>query len=153
MSESMSISILIGCDIGGVVRDMITGDPVDNSIESIKQIIHRGYRIMFISKCKSGYQERVTEWLKRWDLDELPREFCQEYAQKFEIARRHTINIMIDDKIQVLSLLPDHIVKIWFCSEEQKISGTRKYQPELFEKFKVARNWNDVLDVLDALHS
>ncbi len=71
-----------------------------------------------------------------------------EYNDKVQIAAAANVSIMIDDKIQVLSKFNNDVVKIWFCEDLKKISGTQKYQPELFATFKLATSWNEILDII-----
>jgi hypothetical protein len=64
------------------------------------------------------------------------------------IARDKHVSIFIDDKIQVLKHFTGKIELIWFCDEQHKIDGTRKYHPELFKSLNVTRTWIELLNFL-----
>jgi hypothetical protein len=143
----MNQEIIIGCDIGGVVRDNYD-KPINHSIETLREISlnDQKYKLIFISKCKDHQRILANKWLKMESMDHVPIFFCYDYKEKLNIALRENVSIMIDDRIQVLSLFSEHprIMKIWFCQEEKKINGTKKYQPDLFDSLTLARNWSQV---------
>lgn len=140
---------IIGCDIGGVVRDLQSGDVMEDAKESINEIIKIGHSIYFISKCKDAMEINIREWLKKEKLDNIPIFFCKEYGEKVTIGKQLKINMMIDDKTQVLSLFGNHIKKIWFCTEYQKISGVKKHQPDIFNSVKLVNSWNDIVEYIN----
>ena len=144
--------IIIGCDIGGVVRDNITNLQVPDSLESINRLIEENYKIIFISKCKALYEEKSKMWLKDNDLSDLEAFFCINYNQKLAIALNQKVSIIIDDRIQVLAtFINNHdLLRIWFCDDDQKINGTKKYQPELYQTMRLARNWPQVVNIINA---
>ena len=82
-------------------------------------------------------------------LDKFPTYFCYEFGDKIGIAVDHRVAVMIDDKLQVLKTFNENIIKIWFCDDQKKIDGMRKYQPELLNSVRLAYNWNQVLDIID----
>ena len=135
--------MIIGCDIGGVIRNMVNDQPIDNGIETLYKLSINN-KIIFISKCKEAYKEKVTLWLKKYKLDHFPIFFCESYDDKAKIAEDNKIDIMIDDKIQVLRNFPTKIKKIWFCSDMKKLAGTKKHQPELFNIFIITISWNEI---------
>ena len=139
--------MIIGCDIGGVVKEMTTELPVRNSIESIKRLEELGHQIIFISKCGEKFQENITEWLK---LNNLKNKiyFCNEYSEKSLICMKLNVNYMIDDKLQVFRKIPDTINKIWLCNDEKKILGAQKYQPDEIKSVNICSDWDDIFDLL-----
>ena len=144
--------ITIGCDIGGVVRDPITNLQIDDSLESINRLIEDNYKIIFISKCKALYEERSKMWLENNKLSHLEAFFCINYNEKLAIALRQKVSIIIDDRIQVLATFRNNhdLLKVWFCNDDQKINGTKKYQPDLYQTMRLARNWPEVVNIINA---
>jgi len=140
----------IGIDIGGVVRDLATGEIMNtNTREIISTILRLGHSVHFISKCKPAMEITLIEWLKGADLDHIPIVFCREYADKLSICNNLNIDTMIDDKMQVLNLFPPKIRKLWFCTEWAKISGTKTYHPEFFDSVELVQNWDELLEQVE----
>ena len=65
----------------------------------------------------------IKNWLEVHSLDSIPIYFCRGNRDKLEIGSRLQINVMIDDKSQVLSLFPETVKKLWFNPEKAKIDG------------------------------
>lgn len=142
--------MIIGCDIGGVVRDLLNGDPIDEAIDTIRLLQNKGHNIIFISKCKFTQAKQITDWLLSYKLNDIPIHFCLEHHQKVDIAKQLGIQIMIDDKTQVLQHF-DHLQYrlIWFCQEEKKIKGLKQYSFELYTTLTLCRSWNEILDTIN----
>ena len=139
--------MIIGCDIGGVVKEMISNDPIYNSIETIKKLEELGHKIIFISKCKDNFRQVLTQWLSD---NNLPNQvfFCNEYSEKCAICTRLGVNYMIDDKLQVFKEIPNSIKKIWLTSDEKKISGAYKFQPEEVSKVTICNDWEEIFNTI-----
>jgi ribonucleotide monophosphatase NagD (HAD superfamily) len=137
----------IGCDIGGVIKNLTNDDPLPGALDALKTLTGSGHEIIFISKCGPSFEPVTLAWLQTHGLADIPVFFCDSYIGKVEIASKQKIAVMIDDKTQVLKLFPD-TRKIWLCSEEQKITGTRKFHPELFSELELCRTWEDVLNII-----
>lgn len=142
--------MIIGCDIGGVVKNHIDDEPIDDAIRIIKNLSIE-HTIIFISKCRDNYAIKTTEWLKKHQLNCFPIYFCEDYKDKIAIANKYKVEVMIDDKMQVLSTFPDEIHRIWFCSDMKKIQGTQKYQPQLLRSVQIASTWTDIASILKKL--
>jgi hypothetical protein len=140
---------IIGCDIGGVLRDNASGEPIEGAIESIN-ILSKDSEIIFISKAKDAQKDKINEWLKKYGLSNHKIIFCETYEEKASIAKAEKINIMIDDKITILSNMKNlnNIQKIWFCDDDQKINGTKKFNSDVFTYMKLIRTWKDVVDFI-----
>lgn len=136
--------MIIGCDIGGVIKEMISNNPIPNAIEGIKELETFGHKVIFISKCKDGYREIISKWLKTNNLKN-PVYFCQEYSEKNRLCIENNVDIMIDDKLQVFKNIPDSIKKIWFCDDYRKINGALQFQSDEFYRVIVCKNWIEVL--------
>ncbi len=81
-------------------------------------------------------------------MDHIPIFFCIAYDGKILIAKAQKVDVMIDDKIQVLQTFTPNIRCLWFYDDYRAISKTKKRQPELFKRLVIVKNWNHVLDVL-----
>ena len=138
---------VIGCDIGGVIRNLVDFSPIKEAIETILEL-SKEYEIIFISKCKDSYKANSKTWMKENGLGEFKLIFCLEYSEKVEIAAKNNVAIMIDDKIQVLSKFSDETLKIWLCDDEKKISGTKTHQPDLFKTLKLVRYWDEISEII-----
>lgn len=140
---------IIGCDIGGVLRDTITEEVIEGAIESIN-ILSKDYEIVLISKCKDSYKEKSIDWLKKNNLSHLRTCYCETYEEKAAIAKKEKISYMIDDKITVLTNMNElkNVTKIWFCNDDQKINGTKKFNPTVFDNMTLLRTWSDVVNFI-----
>jgi hypothetical protein len=141
--------MIIACDIGGVVTNMATDEPVDGAIAGLAQLSTL-HDVIFISKCGDSFKAKSTAWLAAHELGSVPTYYCEEHGDKAAIAAHHAVNVMIDDRIKVLRTFPDEVVKIWFCDEPKKVAGTRKHQPEIFATLRLATTWSQVLDIVNA---
>lgn len=139
------LKLRIGCDIGGVVKNLADDEPVPDAVGTLGQLLLDGHTVVFVSKCGDNYRERITEWLGTVGLDRIPVHFCRDYADKVGIATRERLDVMIDDKLQVLSSFPTTIKKVWFCNDVKKIAGTRRYQPDLLGSVVVCGTWAEVM--------
>lgn len=144
--EQQTIKV-IGCDIGGVVRNLQEDKPFPDSIEILEEL-SKNYKIIFISKCKQNFKKSSENFLKTNGLDKYPVFYCQEYYEKIEIAKKKNVSIMIDDLMKVLSTFPTTIMKIWVCDDQKKIDGANKFQKEFYDSVKLARNWKEIKKLL-----
>lgn len=142
--------VVIGCDIGGVVRNNVTGEPILNSRRAIRAVVKAGHQVVFISKCKENYAERSRQWLLENKLDEYPLHFCLDYAEKVPIGQLLGIQVMIDDKSQVLNHFPNDgsVLKLWFCGDSQKVSGMYKFTPEFFDTTRHVTSWEQIYSII-----
>lgn len=148
------MSFVVASDIGGVIKEMISDVPIENAVESIQFLQSElSSSIIFISKCKSSFQEKIQIWLSQYVFPKVgPIEtfFCESYEEKYNLAKNANANVMIDDKLQVFKSFPEdpQLLKIWFTTDYQKIQGAMKYQPEEFNKVVVCNSWPDILDAI-----
>lgn len=139
--------MIIGCDIGGVVKEMTSDKSIDNAIESIHYLEKLGFEIIFISKCKKSFSEILSEWLMANKLLNKVY-FCEEYSEKCGLCKKLNVNYMIDDKLQVFREIPDNIKKIWFCDDIKKINGALKFQNDEASKVHICKDWNDIVKTI-----
>lgn len=139
--------MIIGCDIGGVVKEMTSDDPIINSIESIRQLEEQGHQVIFISKCKENFQKTILDWLHQYQLKNKIY-FCNEYAEKCIICIGLKVNYMIDDKLQVFREIPNNIKKIWLCDDKKKILGAKKFQPDELSRVNICSDWNEIIKLV-----
>jgi hypothetical protein len=141
--------IKIALDFGGVIKSMVSDDPLDGALEGIATLLEQGHSVILISKCGPNFKPLIIEWLKSHNLSSLELYFCDSYDGKVSIATSQKIDVMIDDKIQVLKTFPSSIRCLWLCDDFQKISGTKKYQPEIFSQLQLVQSWSEVLDFVE----
>lgn len=139
--------MLIACDIGGVVKEMTSDECILDAIISIKQIEKLGHKVIFVSKCKQNFRELLKNWLATNGLQN-DAFFCNEYSEKKQICIKEKVDYMIDDKLQVFKDMPDKIKKIWFCADNVKINGAKKYQPDEVSKVVIFGGWKDIVHYL-----
>ena len=139
--------VRIGCDIGGVVKELTSQNQIPNALNSLNKLLESN-EIIFISKCRDNYMQLTKQWLEINSLDKIPIYFCDTYSGKIEIARREKISVMIDDKLQVLSTFPESIIKIWLCDDQKKITGAKKYQQDLLKSVKLVNCWDDIVTII-----
>ena len=138
---------VIACDIGGVVKNQLNDEPFENAIESVIQLSEdTSNEFIFISKCKDSYKEKTNIWLKKYNLSHVKTYYCLEYNDKVKIANDNRVNVMIDDRMQVLRNFPSSIIKIWLCSDPKKIEGAQQFQPDFIDSVRIARSWQEVID-------
>ena len=145
-------AIVIGCDIGGVVKNHTNDEPFEGAIESVTRLSEdSSVRFIFISKCRDHYQEKTTNWLQQYNLSHIEKHYCLEYEEKVKICHDNGVNVMIDDRMQVLRNFPDTVIKIWVCSDPKKIEGARRFQPEFINSVRIAANWQEILDLIEVI--
>lgn len=143
---------VIGCDIGGVVKNHLNDEPFENAIESVIQLSEDiSNEFIFISKCKDNYKEKMNIWLEKYNLSHIQTYYCLEYSDKVKIAHDKKVNVMIDDRMQVLRNFPSSIIKIWFCSDPKKIEGAQKFQPDFIDSVRIAANWKQIIDLIEEI--
>ena len=143
---------VIACDIGGVVKNQLTDEPIENAIESVLKLSEdTSNQVIFISRCKDSYKEKSNLWLEKYNLSHIKTFYCLEYEDKIKIANDNHVNVMIDDRMQVLRTFPSPIVKIWFCSDPKKIEGARKFQPDFIDLVRIAQNWEEIIDLIEEI--
>jgi hypothetical protein len=136
--------MIYGIDVGGVVKNQVTGLPIDGAIETLLRLIAEGHKVIFISKCRENFMKTTIEWLEMYDLSHIPIYFCETYPEKLLLAQQHGVQVMIDDKVTVLRHFSPEVFKlVWFCSEEKNIAGLRKHDPTMFHSFQLIRSWHE----------
>lgn len=139
--------MIIGCDIGGVVKEMTSELPILNSIESIKKLEEKGHQLIFISKCKENYQKNILVWLNTHKLYNKIY-FCNEYSEKRALCIKFKVQFMIDDKLPVFREIPNTIKKIWFCVDNNKMIGAKKYQSNEVSNVVICSDWNEIYKII-----
>ncbi len=56
METKESKKLIIGCDIGGVVKKLGYDEEVDGALKAINQLLKYGHTVIFISKCGEKYK-------------------------------------------------------------------------------------------------
>lgn len=139
----------IGCDIGGVVKNLNDDTPITDAIETILRLHKAGHMIKFISKCGSSYAALTVDWLAKHGLSEFEIQFCESYSGKVNLARSLGIQIMIDDKMTVLKHFEGGLFeRIWFCKEQKNIDGARRYDPEFVRTVRLVQSWSEIEEIV-----
>ena len=50
--------MIIGCDIGNVLRDNVTEESIEGAIDGINQL-RENNKVVLISKCKETYKQKL----------------------------------------------------------------------------------------------
>jgi hypothetical protein len=148
------LSMIIGCDIGGIVKELTGDGVIEGAVETLLKLKQAGHRIFFISKCGSSFAEHTTQWLNLHGLghDVVPIVFCENYADKVVFALKLGVQIMIDDKLTVLKHFDSNrFIRLWFCLESKNIAGAKKYDPDFYNSVKLVQSWSDIEKVIDEL--
>ncbi len=116
----------IAFDLGGVVfspdNDIFGGRYLETELTpGIYDAIHylsklENVKLIIISKAYPTNAKKSREILKLYNLDMLFNSiiFCEKNESKAEIARAMNVNVMIDDKKEVLDRFDSNIKKIHF---------------------------------------
>ena len=114
----MNIGIDIGWTIKGVRHPEIDFDKIaPDSFRIISNLIKRGDNVYLISKCNSAQKENVEKWLKDSDffnntgVNPNNLYFCFERKDKSLFVKALDIQIMIDDRTEVMAHLSPLVVK------------------------------------------
>jgi len=155
----------IGIDIGGVIIDRsndaedtsLFGDnylnakPLDGAFASIKELAGVPTEIHLVSKCGERVQKRSLEWLKHNDFygmtGVLPERvhFCRERHEKRGICEELKLDVMIDDRLEVLSYLVDVVGKL-ICFKPS-LSEVSRFWGKV-PRVVLVSGWRDVVDEL-----
>ena len=147
MNKKTNLKPKIGCDVGGVLSHLQTEQPIPGSLEGLAFLEKEGFPITFVSKCGDSMRQRVKAWLADKKLSHHPVYFCYGYDGKFPITKEKGIEIMIDDRIQVLRTFPLYsgVKCLWFTRDEHEIQKVARNSPQLFAALVVVRNWEEVV--------
>ena len=116
----------IAFDLGGVIFSVDNNIFLDNYIETeltegiYDLLIHlskkSNIKLIIISKAFPNNAKKSKEILKLYGLDDIFNSiiFCEFNSQKAEIAKAMNVNIMIDDKKEVLDYFDKSIKTILF---------------------------------------
>jgi len=113
----MNIGIDLGWTIKGVRADNDTHKTAPNSFRIIRALVNRGDTVFIISKVTSEQKVRAERWLDNEDFfnqtgvkpDNVY--FCFERRDKCLFVKALDINIMIDDRAEVMANINPLVVK------------------------------------------
>lgn len=118
----------IGIDLGWTIKGVRpTGDRhiiAPHSFRVIKQFITRGDKVFIISKVDSEQKARAEKWLadvdffKQTGINPKNLYFCFEKRDKAIFVKALEINIMIDDRTEVMANLSPLVVKFLINPED-----------------------------------
>ena len=93
--------MIIGSDIGGVVKYMTSDEVIYQARESIEQLIQKGHQLIFISKCKERMESQLRMWLVENGFGAYPVYFCREYNDKAMICQQQHVDMKAEIVQQV----------------------------------------------------
>eukprot|EP01095_Lingulamoeba_sp_RSL-Kostka_P010628 TRINITY_DN3863_c0_g1_i1.p1 TRINITY_DN3863_c0_g1~~TRINITY_DN3863_c0_g1_i1.p1 ORF type:complete len:145 (+),score=18.67 TRINITY_DN3863_c0_g1_i1:104-538(+) len=143
--------MMIGIDIGNTIRNNIDESVLEYAVESINELINAGHEIIIISKCKKERQKKSRKFLNEIGLGDIKCYFVLHDNEKYDLLTRKNIvlDVMIDDKMKVLDTFTnENIRKIWINTNEKKIQGRHKYDPESLNSVDHVRTWYEIMDLL-----
>jgi len=144
----------IGVDLGWTIKGVrMTGDRnkiAPDSFRVLKRLIDRGDKIFIISKVNSEQKERAEKWLKdvrffeETGINPDNLYFCFEKRDKAMFVKSLDIDVMIDDRAEVMKHLPTKVLKFLITPE---IDELRKFQDDL-RNFRLVYHWSEIEEVL-----
>jgi hypothetical protein len=142
----MNIGIDIGWTLKGVRAEYSKNRTAPNSFETIRKLVKRGDTVYFISKCNSSQKAEVEQWIKEVDLFKQTNTnpenlyFCFERKDKSLFVKALDIQIMIDDRTEVMAHLNPMVVKVLLDPE---LSEYETYKHRLCNT-TVVKNWYEI---------
>ena len=155
----------IGVDIGGVLTQHTTreddtsfwGDrylespEVPGAFDGLASLVAAGWAVSLVSKCGRRTERKTREWLRHHDLEKHTGVspwsiwFCEQRADKAEIATVLRLDAFVDDRRDVLDALPKRVrTRLWF---EADWSSPKPETPPLVDPVPTA-DWSAVLRLL-----
>jgi hypothetical protein len=142
----MNIGVDIGWTLKGVRAENDKDKTAPNSFRIIRDIISRGHEIFLISKCNSRQKEEVEKWLKEVDIFNQtgikPENlyFCFERKDKSLFVKALDIDIMIDDRAEVMAYLPPNVITYLLCPEKDDYEKHEK----MLRHTVVVKDWLEI---------
>jgi hypothetical protein len=142
----MNIGIDLGYTIKGVRSDGHSNRIAPDSFRVIEDFIKRGDEVFIISKVTSEQKERAETWLKNVDffnktgVNPQNLYFCFDRRDKALFAKALGIQIMIDDRAEVMANLLPTVVKFLINPETDDYD---RHSQRLFN-CKVVTNWLEI---------
>ena len=139
----MNIGIDLGWTIKGVRADNDKHKTAPNSFRIIRALVNRGDTVFIISKVTSEQKERAEQWLSDTDFFNQtgvnPQNvyFCFDRRDKALFVKALDIQIMIDDRAEVMAHLSPLVVKFLINPETDDYD---KHSRRLFN-CKVVADW------------
>ena len=142
----MNIGIDVGWTIKGIRGESDKNKIAPNSFKIISEFIKRGDVVYLISKCNSIQKEHVELWLK--DVDFFNKTgvnpqnlyFCFERRDKSLFVKALNIQIMIDDRAEVMAYINPLVVKFLINPE---MDDYEKHRHQLLN-CKIVTNWSQI---------
>jgi hypothetical protein len=142
----MKIGIDIGWTIKGVRSENDRSKIAPESFRIIKNMIDKGHEVYLISKVNDAQRARTFEWLKDTKILEntgIKEEnlfFCFERKDKSIFVRGLSIQIMIDDRAEVMAYLDPHVIKFLLDPEDDDLD---RYENVLINT-TIVKNWLEI---------
>jgi len=142
----MNIGIDIGWTIKGIRGDSDKNKIAPNSFKVISELVKRGDNVYMISKCNSRQKEEVERWLSYvnfFNLTGVKSEnlyFCFERRDKGIFVKALNIQLMIDDRAEVMTHILPTVIKFLINPETDDYD---RHSKQLWN-CKVVANWLEI---------
>ncbi len=142
----MNIAIDLGWTIKGVRADNDTHKIAPDSFRIIRAFINRGDNVFIISKVTSEQKIRAEQWLSNEDFFNKTSVnpdnvyFCFERRDKALFVKALDIQIMIDDRAEVMAHISPMVVKFLINPETDDYD---RHSRRLFN-CKVVADWLEI---------
>lgn len=108
-----------------------------------------GDEMYLVSKAGRRVEDRTRQWLQyidffgRTGINDQNMHFCRKRSEKLPIAQELQLTHFIDDRRDVLDLMPS-LMRIWFTFDKDEESKLIRLKPSLTRAY----GWAAVKDVL-----
>ena len=142
----MIIGIDIGWTIKGIRIENNKNKTAPNSFDTIKSWVERGDTIYLISKANSTQKEKVETWLSETNFFEFTGVnaqnlyFCHERRDKKFFVEGLGVQIMIDDRAEVLANINLSVIKFLLNPE---LHEYEKFKKDLFN-VRMVTDWYQI---------
>jgi hypothetical protein len=131
MKSPKNIAVDVGWTLKGVRKDNDRHKTAPDSFRVIRHLVNQGHNVVLISKVNSRQKEEVEQWLENVDFFNKtgvrPENlfFCFERKDKSIFVKALDIDIMIDDRAEVMAHLPSRVTKFLLNPEEDDLDRHR----------------------------
>ena len=146
--------LVLGVDIGGVIMDK-ANDSTDTSFfsenflettatPSVFEVLCRlvkkrfGDKVHLVSKAGPNMQRKTRLWLdhhrffERTDIREDHLHFCRHREEKAPICQALGITHFVDDRLQILGLLPFVKHRYLFCPSPREVDRYKEHLKDVY---------------------
>lgn len=154
MKLPKNIAIDIGWTLKGVRKDNDRNKTAPDSFRVVRHLVNQGHNVFLISKVNSRQKEDVERWLENVNFFNetgvKPENlfFCFERKDKGIFVKALDIDIMIDDRAEVMAHLPARVTKFLLNPEEDDLNHHRAALTKVF----MVSDWMEIERLLWEQH-